>query len=163
MQPLTLSELQQKILSLNSENNPFQYSISGNQITGNWKITDVKWTVILGGGKVDKNYDLNVTLDEATHSYDYKERKTNSGSKWSFDPGTGSISFGGSGSVFSGKMTEKEFGAGAGTSVKQNGQEGNTYQYAFDTKQIKDPLFKVLNDSGWQLQKSSLFSKLFKK
>lgn len=163
MQPQSIQETQQRVLALNSDSLPFQYTASGNSIIGSWKIADVKWTEILGGGSVDQKYSITINLDESSRTYSYSETKTNSGTKFGFNPMTGNITFGQEGSSFSGKMVGKEFGAGLGTSVTQNGQQtGNTYQYSFDTSKIKEPLFSALEQCGWQQKKSEFFSSFFK-
>jgi hypothetical protein len=160
MQPLSLQETLGKVLSLNSEQNPYQYAVSGNDIVGNWKIADVKWVALMGARTIDKQYSITITLDEATRTYAFNEQKTASGSKFSFDPMTGSLSFGKTSSSFSGKMTGKEFEVGAGTSVVQGGQQGNIYKYSFDTRKIKEPLFSMLKQCGWQQKKGGLLARL---
>lgn len=161
MQPLSLQDINQKVLSLNSSDKPFSYSADGSTITANWKIADVKWVVILGGGSIDKNYKLVINLDEPSHTYTYVESKSSNQLKFGLQPG-GGLSLGVESNSFKGKTIGKSFGAGAGTAVDQNGKsDGNTYKYSFDTKQIKDPLLSLLDQSGWSRKKKGFFSKLF--
>lgn len=162
MQPNMIQDIQQKILALNSDQNPYQYLINNNQIIGSWKIVDAKWSNILASGKVDQNYSITITLDEQSKSYTFTEKKTNKLSNFSFDSPDGGLSFGTEDSSFMGKMNEKEYGWGTGVKVQQNNQPTDSYQYSFDTKTIKEPLFNILDQSGWKLHEDGLFSKFFK-
>lgn len=161
MQPLSLQELSQQITTLNSEDNPYQYNINANVITGSWKIADIKWTGIFAQGTIQKDYTITVTLDEAKHAYSFKELQTAQQSEVGAD-GSGGFSLSKGGSFFSGKTIGKQFGAGIGTSsTPKSDPTANTYQYSFDTGKIKKPLFDLLDQSGWLPEKNGFFSKLF--
>lgn len=161
MQPPSLQTTQQQILTLNSDDNPYQFTVADNTIVGTWKIADVKWAAILGAGTIDKEYSITVKLDEPNRIYTFNEHLSDRGSNINFNPMSGGLSFGKSSTMFSGKMVNKQFGFGVGTAVAQNGQLGNTYQYSFDTKKIKEPLFLALAQNGWQPKKSGLLNRLF--
>ena len=161
MQPVSLSQTLEQINALNSEDKAFQYTTTNNQIIGDWKIADIKWSALFSRGTINKSYKLIIDLDEATRTFGYHESTMDSDSKAALNPITGVASFHKSFGSFSGKMTKKQFGMSRGVFIKQEDQEpGSGYDYRFDTKEIKEPLFTVLEQCGWT-EKKGLFRKLF--
>ena len=131
---------------------------------GEWKYLDATWAASLAAGNVDKEFKLVVTLNEADHTFATQDSKSENQTKVSFNPSRGGLSFGKSGSSFKGKAFGKGFGFGVGkANLPQNETAvgGPTYQYQFDTEQIKKALNDFLAQRGWQPKKSSFFGKLF--
>ncbi|HSX05710.1 MAG TPA: hypothetical protein VLF69_04535 [Candidatus Saccharimonadales bacterium] len=164
MQPYTLEQTLTAVDSLNKPDQPFQYRVEDNQIIGEWKYLDATWAAPLAAGNVDKEFRVTVSFDESNHSFISKDHQSQSKSKISFNPLTGQISFGKSMGGFSGHMVGKEIGFGLGQAKQPQNQTpvgGPTYQYKFDTSEIKEPLFNFLAQTGWQKGKTSLLGKLF--
>lgn len=48
----------------------------------------------------------------------------------------------------------KEFSFGKSWGIKTDGTIGEQYSYKFSTSDIKNPVFGIVNSSGWELKKS---------
>lgn len=164
MQPYTLQQTLAAVETLNKPAQPFSYRVEGNQIIGEWKYLDATWAAPLAAGNVDKDFQITISLDEASHTYTSKDRQSQSKSGVSFNPLTGRTSFGKSSESFSGHMIGKEMSFGLGHANQPQNQTsvgGPTYQYRFATSEIKEPLLNFVTQHGWQKGKSSFISKLF--
>lgn len=164
MQPYTLQQTLTAVDSLNKPDQPFSYRVEGNQIIGEWKYLDATWAAPLAAGNVDKEFRVTVSFDEPSHTFTSKDHQSQSGSKVSFNPLTGQISFGKSSESFSGHMIGKEMGFGLGHANQPQNQssvDGPTYQWKFATSELKEPLFNFLAQYGWQKGKTNLIGKLF--
>ncbi len=163
MQPQTLSQTLAAVETLNKPDQPFSYRTEGNQIIGEWKYLDAKWAAPLAAGNIDKEYRVTVTFDEAAHTFSLQDHSSQSKSGLSFDPSDGGISFGKSFDSFQGHKIGKEAGFGIGHANQPQNRTsvgGPTYQYKFDTAEIKEPLVNFLTQTGWK-RKKGLFGKLF--
>jgi hypothetical protein len=154
----TLEQIAAAVAQLNNPNEPIRYEMNGTQIVAHWDVAHVAFVVLLGGGTIDKEYALTVDLDPEKEHYSFEERKDDSETHGSI--GTdGSISFGGSASTFKGKQKSFSWGAGAGTRV-EGGDSAHTYRYEFEDSRIKNPLFGLLEQAGYE-QKKGFFGRLF--
>jgi len=165
MQPSALQQTLAGVESLNQASLPFAYRVEGNQIIGEWKFLDAVWAAPLAAQKVDKDFRTTITFDESKHTYSSADHSSSSASGIGFNPLSGTMSVGGSHNFFNGQMKEKQFGFGLGL-PKQNQNTtavgGPTYQYKFNSDEIKQPLFDYLAQAGWQKNKNFL-GKLFSK
>jgi hypothetical protein len=158
--PLSVLETQARVAAeLDPPGQPFRYSADGNRIVGTWDIADVTYQGLVTAGTIDKDYVLTVTLDEASGSYAFTERKTDSESDVSFSGGQ--ARFGGSKQFFTGKSVGKQWGGGMALGATSHGQPGQTWSYEFETSRIKQPLFALLESAGWQPAKKGFFARLF--
>jgi hypothetical protein len=154
----TLEQIAAAIPQLNNPNEPIRYEMSGTRIVARWDIVHVAFVALLGAGTIDKEYTLTVDLDPEKERYSYEEHKVDSETHGSV--GTdGTLSFGGSKSTFKGKQKSFSFGAGAGARVS-GGDTHHTYSYTFEDSRIKQPLFGLLEQAGYE-QKKGLFGRLF--
>lgn len=159
MQTKTVAELSQELLILNKTQNLALYSVNGNIFEGAWNF-EGQAKGMFDKDDINKEYKIQVTLDEATHTFNFKEHTATDRSNFSINPG-GSLSFGGSKDTFSGKQfINKE----TETVIELGGQPGSdSYSYKLDTAQIKNPLLQILQNGGWQEKKQSFFGKVFGK
>ena len=162
MQSYTLQQTLEAVNTLNKPDQPFSYRIEGQQIVGEWKYLDATWAAPLAAGNVDKDFKVTITLNESDHTFSSEDHQTKKSSGVSFSNGT--LSFGSTSEGFSGHKTGKEFGFGIGKANQPQNETpvgGPTYQYKFDTGELKKPLFDFLAQTGWKQQEKGLFGKLF--
>jgi len=140
-----------QVETLNSNDNPFAYTVEGNQIVGKWKITDSRWFAPTAITDREEKYEIRVTLnDDGTFKSD--ETKDES----SISVGLNGIH--GEASTFKGKRVQKSIRFGIGG--EKDGSNGiGLNSYSFDTSKIKDPLFGFLEAQGWK--KKGFFANLF--
>jgi hypothetical protein len=153
---------QQRILSLNGPDVPYEFTPTPDGVVGRWKYADVKWAAFTGAGLIDASYELRVTLDPAEATWEFDETDTQSSLK--VQGGSGGFSIGGGTSTFKGHQTRttKTWGAGsaASTTDRQGEHIGNTYGYSFSTDEIKQPVIAALEAAGYQ-KKKGFFGRLF--
>jgi hypothetical protein len=155
MTATALAELLAAVPSLNDPNQPFNYAVEGTTIVGTWDIVKVTSLYPTEVSHVDKDYRLEVELDEGEHTYDYEDDES----------GTG-VSVDGDGlhvekEFFKGKEKKKEFHVEfGGVNKTDEGVSMNPVVYSFDTDKIKDPLFAFLDEHGWA-KKKGFFKRLF--
>jgi hypothetical protein len=139
---------------------PFRYTCEGNRVVGTWDIADVSYTNLVAGGTIDKDYAITVTLDEASGTYDFSERKTESETQGGLRS-DGTIGFSGQKDLFKGKSVGKQWGGGVSLRATSHGETGHTWSYSFETSRIKQPLFDLLASAGWEPEKKGFFARLF--
>jgi hypothetical protein len=144
---------------LNPPGQPFAYRCDGDRVIGTWDIADVTYQGLLSAGTIDKDYELTVTLDEGEGTYTFSERKAESESEVRMSGGN--LQFGGSKEFFKGKSVGKQWGGGFALRATSHGETGHSWSYEFETSRIKQPLFDLLADLGWQPAKKGFFSRLF--
>ena len=158
--PTPLADLLAAVPSLNDPNQPFTYAVEGKHIVGTWDIVKVTSLYPTEVTHVDKDYRLEVELDEDDHTFDYEDEE--GGTEASVD-GDGLHA---EKSFFKGKEKKKEFSfefGGVTASSKSGTDEGVSVDpvvYSFDTDRIKEPLFGFLEQHGWE-KKKGFFKKLF--
>ena len=153
--PTPLADLLAGVPSLNSPDLPFTYTVDETRIIGTWDIVKATSLYPTEVTHIDKDYRLEVELDEDEHSYDYTdhESETHAGA----DSGGLHVEK----DLFRGKMKKKEFSFEfGGINKTDEGVSMNPVVYSFDTDKIKDPLFGFLEQHGWE-RKKGFFRKLF--
>ncbi|MGY1636202.1 hypothetical protein ACI78V_06060 [Geodermatophilus sp. SYSU D00742] len=144
---------------LNRPGQPFAYTCEGNRVVGAWDVADVGYQGLVSAGTIDVHYAITVTLDETSGTYAVEERRSEGGSTVRSSGGT--VSFGGSKQVFRGRSIGKQWGGGAALRATSHGQPGHTWSYSFETSRIKQPLFDLLADAGWQPERKGFLARLF--
>jgi hypothetical protein len=158
--PLSIPDTCARVAAeLNPPGQPFAYRCEGDRIIGTWDIADVTFQGLLSAGTIDKDYEITVTLDEGSGTYDFVERKTDSETDVRFSGGK--LEFGGSKQAFKGKQIGKQWGGGAALRATSHGETGHTWTYEFETSRIKQPLFDLLASAGWEPAKKGFFARLF--
>ncbi len=150
-----LADLLDAVPTLNDPNQPFTYAVEGDRIVGSWDIVKATSLYPTEVTHVDKTYRLVVELDEDEHTYDYVDHESET-----------RASAGGDGlhvekEFFKGKTKKKEFSFEfGGVNKTDEGVSMNPVVYSFDSDKIKDPLFGLLEQHGWE-KKKGFFKKLF--
>lgn len=150
--PQPIEVLTQQMLALNTPETPFTVQVQGNQVVGTWNIVDAKWYQIFAKAGMKETYQLIVDLDLAKYEAKYTDKK------YSITWEAGLPRVGAEISAFQGKTFSKSSGVAYG--IKDNMQLGEIYNFSFDTRNIKRPIFAVLDQCGWKL-KRSFIDKLF--
>ncbi|HSX48446.1 MAG TPA: hypothetical protein VLF41_03030 [Candidatus Nanoarchaeia archaeon] len=150
--PQSLEVLTQQMLALNTPENPFTVQVQGNQVVATWNIVDAKWYQVFAKAGMKATYQLIVDLDPVKYEAKYTDK--NYSIAWE----GGLPKVGAEISTFQGK--EFLVSSGAAYGIKDNMQPGEIYNFSFDTRKIKRPVFAVLDQCGWKL-KGSFIDKLF--
>lgn len=144
---VSLSELKCRLLDLNHHGDmPFSVIEDNDKLIASWKIVDAKWIELFGVAGLKKQYELTLLFDEVNNRVRYREKSTDIETEISTDR----IGF--KKQFQWGYRKEFEFGKSWG--MKIDGTLGQQYSYKFNTADIKNPVFGIINKSGWQLQKS---------
>lgn len=157
----SLPDLLAAVPTLDDPQQPFAFTVEGDQVVGTWDI--VRATTLYPVGldleHVDQDYRITVTFDTDQGTYDFTERRTSTTGSVGVDGG--SIKAGGEKSFFSGKSTSKEFSFSFGGVTKdEDGISAKPLVYSFETSRIKEPLFGFLEQHGWR-RKRGFLSGLF--
>jgi hypothetical protein len=124
------------------------------------KIVDAAIEKPSGAEKVAKTYKAYILFDESSHEARYNEELTESSANLDFDSSSrnnddnsrigGTMSFGTSKKFFRGRMlAHKEIRKTWGS--KGDMMPNKVIDYSFDVKSIRDPIEKLVNESGWKL------------
>lgn len=147
-----LQILKQQLLSMNDNNEyPFILKEDGNDIVASWNIVDAKWVEMFGKAGLKKQFELRLIFDEANKTVKYKEKSSDV--EW--DANTNTIKL--KKSVRYGKCLE--FNSGSSWGVKEDGSVGKIYDYKFNTTEITDPVFDIIQKAGWKVNLSLLDKK----
>ncbi len=141
--------LKEKILALNSPELPYQITpAKETDFLLEWKIVDAKWYGIFSKERVEKTYHALILLDDNRKTARYYEELGSV--EWHI--GTDGIS---KPSVlyrkefFKGRILfKKSWGVQYG--IKESGEFGKVYKYKFDIGYARDPLKKIVLESGWE-------------
>ncbi len=153
--PTPLAELLAAVPTLNDPNHPFSYTVEGTHIVGTWDIVKATSLYPTEVTHVDKDYRLEVELDEDDHTFDYEDEESETSGSLDEDGVHVEKSF------FRGKTKKKEFSFEfGGVNKTDEGVSVAPVTYSFDTDEIKDPLFAFLEEHGWQ-RKKGFFRRLF--
>jgi hypothetical protein len=147
--PLGLYELKQKLLSLNSEDLPYTIkSLNETDLEIECKIADAKWFAIFGKNQLKKIYQSYFVLDDLLRTVRYCEKiitvKWASGLGNALQPTISYQKESVRGKVLSQKSWEMQAG------IKEDLTLGKVYEYKFDTGYIRDPIKKLIVESGWE-------------
>jgi hypothetical protein len=150
---LSKSDLSAKLTELAQKSD--QFTLAGSSETDfvvERKIADASGYGILGVDELKKSYRAFLLLDEQTHEARYNEEMTETSREAGFS--SGGIGISGEKSFFRGKtLGSKQFGKEWG--FKKGGDPsslGKVYDYSFDVSKIRDPIKKVVEDSGWRFK-----------
>lgn len=149
--PLSLPDLQTRILSINTFNVPFtvQQGSKPNELIATWKLADAKWIGLMFAGGLRSTYKLTIRLNEQSHIAQVRETQTTAswdatgpipvlktGFHFSFFQGINLLSF------QSTQLTGLLFKDGK-LSLD------NAYKYTFNPDEVKNPIAQIITQSGW--------------
>jgi len=150
-----LADLLAAVPSLNDPQQPFSYSVEDGRIIGSWDIVKATSLYPTEITHLDRDYRLEVELDEDEHQYSYEDHESSTSARADGD----GVSF--QKEFFKGKETKKEFSFEfGGVNKTDEGVSVAPVVYSFDTDRIKEPLFGLLEQHGWE-QKKGFFKRLF--
>ena len=152
-----LADLLAAVPSLNDPKQPFTYAVEGKKIVGRWDIVTATSLHPTEVTHIDKDYRLEVELDEGEHSFDYEDHESETHASLDGDGLQVEKQF------FKGKTKKKEFSfefGGVNSSRTDEGVSVEPVVYSFDTDRIKDPLLGFLEQHGWA-KKRGFFKRLF--
>ena len=112
------------------------------------KIVDASEYGITGVDKLKKSYKAFLLLDEQKHEAKYNEEMAETSASAS---GTG---FSGEKTFFRGKVIgSKQFGKEWGAKKADDPMSvSQGYDYSFDVSKVRDPIRKLVEDSGWKFK-----------
>jgi hypothetical protein len=159
--PKSKGELIQSIVDLLSSTEKFTI-VKGEDtdLVVEKKIVDAAIEKPSGAEKVAKTYRAYILFDESSHEARYNEELTESSANVDLDSSSrnnddnsrmgGTMSFGTSKKFFRGRMlAHKEMRKTWGS--KGDMMPNKVIDYSFDVKSIRDPIEKLVNESGWKL------------
>jgi hypothetical protein len=154
----SFAEAQQRILALNDDELPFVYEPTPDGVVAHWKYADVKWHGFVSAGLMSNEYELRVVLDGDKEQWTFHETSSEA------EASVRGNSAGASKSWHSGTQKRASFQFGATVSAKQTDRqgthEGHTYQWAFTSDEVKEPVVQTLEAAGWK-SGNGFFAKLF--
>lgn len=150
---LSKSDLSAKLTELGQKSDQFTLaSTLETDFVIDRKIVDASGYGIVGVDELKKSYRGFLLLDEQAHEARYNEEtaETSRGATVS----SGGVGFSGEKKFFRGKVLgSKEYGKAWG--VKNDGDQasvGKIYDYSFDVSKVRDPIRKLVEDSGWKFK-----------
>jgi hypothetical protein len=111
------------------------------ELIAEWRIVDARWYEIFAKASLKKVFKILIRLDEATHEVRAVDQE------WTVAWRAGVPSMSIEVTAFRGQQKSIEFGAAYGFTEEL--KVGEIYRYRFSTKEIKDPLQKIVAQSGW--------------
>ena len=147
MAPATRGELRERILSINSPEMPYEIKTSPEtDLFVEWKIADAKWFAVLTKERFQEIYRGFMVLDEPRRSVRYCEEMVSV--RWLAGV-DGPPIFNYQKNFFRGRILfQKSWGVEYG--IKEDLSLGKVYEYKFDVRNVRNPIKKVVRDSGWE-------------
>jgi len=141
---LPVAQLKTALLALDRKTAPFTVRPGAPgeaDLVAEWRIVDARWYEIFAKAGLTKSFKILMRLDETTHEVRAVDQS------WSVEWRAGIPTMTLEVSGFRGQQTSVEFGAAYGFTEKL--RPGEIYRYRFATKELKDPLRKIVAGSGW--------------
>jgi hypothetical protein len=143
--PQAADKLRAALLGINRPTAPFEVR-PGNageaELVAEWRIVDAGWYEIFAKAHLEKAFKVLMRLDEAAHEVRSVDQE------WSVEWKAGIPQLSLAASAFRGQQVSIEFGKAYG--FTENLKPGEIYNYRFATKELKEPLQKVVAAHGWK-------------
>ena len=142
--PQSADKVRAAILAVNRPTAPFQVRPGGPdeaELVAEWRIVDASWYEVFAKAHLEKAFKVLMRLDEAAHEVRSVDQE------WSVEWRAGVPKLGLAASAFRGQEMSIEFGKAYG--FTETLAPGEIYNYRFATKELKDPLRKVVAAHGW--------------
>jgi hypothetical protein len=173
-QPRDLDTAVSALLALNGDDKPYELTVDRGAgasgpavVTASWKVADVKWAGVLGGGRYEFAYRLEVTLDGTTGTYRFVEREA------STQASAGASATGVHAHAEKKAFRGKTFGQHSSTvvvsrrvkSTDKDGEttEGHVWKNSFKPTDVKEPVFDTLRGLGWRPPRDSWWSRVWER
>ena len=111
------------------------------ELVAEWRIVDAGWCGIFAKAHLEKAFKVLMRLDEAAHEVRSVDQE------WSVEWKAGIPQMSLAVSAFRGQQVSIEFGKAYG--FTETLAPGEIYNYRFATKELKEPLQKVVAAHGW--------------
>jgi hypothetical protein len=141
------AELEKRLLFLNTPDSPYEIKKNPeNDFILEWKIADAKWFAVLSKERYQQIYRGFLVLDEARHAARYCEELVSV--RW-LAAADGPPIFNYQKNFFRGRILfQKSWEVQYG--IKEDLSIGKVYEYKFDVRNVRGPLQKVIQTSGWE-------------
>ena len=138
-------ELEQRLLALNNTQVPFAITPSPtSDLAASWKIVDASWYEIFAKAGLQKSHTIYLRLDGSKH----EARALEESSTVAWEAGVPRLSV--TIEKTRGRtLGAKEFGTGYAFTGVNPLDVGQVYNYRFNVSEMKDPIIKIVTDSGW--------------
>lgn len=145
---LSKDTLKQKLLALNSPDSPYELQPSSEtDFVLSWKITDAKWYARFAKERLRKTYRAFIVLDELRTSARYYEELATV--QWVAGSEGPAPKLAYQNQFFKGRILfQKSRGVQYG--IKEDLTPGKVYEYDFDVRQVREPIKKAIEESGWE-------------
>lgn len=143
--PQPAETLRAALLAINRPTAPFQVrpgEAGEAELVAEWKVVDASWYEIFAKAHLEKAFKVLMRLDAATHEL------RNVDQEWSVEWRSGIPQLSLAASAFRGQEISIEFGKAYG--FTETLSPGEIYNYRFATKELKEPLQKVVAAHGWR-------------
>jgi hypothetical protein len=149
IQPVTFSELKERLLSLNSSELPYEIKPTAEtDLLVEWKIADAKWFAVFSKERLRETYRGFLLLDEPRKSVRYCEElgsvRWMAGTDNQIQPVLSYQKQFFRGRILFQKSWEVQYG------IREDLSPGKIYENRFDVRQVRNPLKKVIEESGWE-------------
>ena len=138
------SALRQQLLAINRDTAPFIVRDGAPEsvdLVAEWKIVDARWYEIFAKASLTKVFKVLMKFDEAAGEVRAVDQE------WTVAWRAGVPALALSAEAFRGQKVEMSFGTAY--AFKEDLSFGQVYEYRFKTSEVKDPLQKVVAESGW--------------
>ena len=149
LDPLTADRLKERLLSINSPELPYEIkTMPETDFLVEWKIADAKWFALFAKERLQETYRGYLLLDDSLKSARYCEELASV--QWiAGNSGRGSPALSYRKQFFRGrilyqKSREIQYG------IREDLTPGKIYDYKFDVRKVRDPIKKMIEDSGWE-------------
>jgi hypothetical protein len=142
--PQAADKLRAALLGVNRPTAPFQIrpgQTGEAELVAEWRIVDASWYEIFAKAHLEKAFKVLMRLDESAHEVRSVDQE------WSVEWRAGVPQMSLSASAFRGQQVSIEFGKAYG--FTETFRPGEIYNYRFATKELKEPLQKVVAAHGW--------------
>lgn len=141
-------QLKQRLFSLNSQELAYEIKPSSEaDLALEWKIVDARWYALFAKERLRKTYRAFIVLDELRRSARYYEEMATVQWMAGAEGLTPRVAY--QNQFFKGRILfQKSWGVQYG--IKKDGKLGKVYEYNFDVDAVRNPLKKVIEESGWE-------------
>ena len=158
IEPVSESELRQRLLAINETDSPLQV-VEGKKgkVDIVWRLADAKWAGFLTLNKIKRTQIIRIKLsgeDAACRAIDITKTLRGSADARNLHFGFSLHFF--RGIVFFQKEYETQYGL-----VYRDGRLAidNAYQYTFNSAEMKSPVMQIVRDSGWRYKPVIFFTR----
>jgi hypothetical protein len=145
--PVSRTALKELLLSINSPELPYEIKTSPEtDFLVEWKLADAKWFAILSKERFQEIYRGFIVLDEPRHSVRYCEEMASI--RWLAETDS-QPSFSYQKNFFRGRILFQKSWE-VQYAIKEDLSLGKVYEYKFDVRIVRNPIQKLVRDSGWE-------------